>query len=183
MDPADTLDELLLRTRDGDQAAFARFYEATASRMFGLCLRMLDNNRADAEEALQEIYTTVWRRAGTFDPALARATTWLTALGRNKVIDRLRQQPRERQHDAATELETLPDDAPSPQDMAQMSDEYRRLRECMDQLDPHQQQSVREAFFTGLTYNDLATRRSVPLGTMKSWIRRALMQLRACLES
>ena len=77
---------------------------------------------------------------------------------------------------------TLVDDQPGPAVGAETSQEYQRLEHCLDELEPQQQKSVREAFFSGATYNELATRCKVPLGTMKSWIRRSLMQLRTCLD-
>ena len=84
--------------------------------------------------------------------------------------------------DDPSRFDDMVDPQPTPATDAETSQEHRRLQYCMDQLDPQQQSSVREAFFTGATYNELATRCKVPLGTMKSWIRRSLMQLRTCLD-
>jgi RNA polymerase sigma factor (sigma-70 family) len=84
--------------------------------------------------------------------------------------------------DDPSKLEQAVDDQPTPAVDAETSQEYGRLQKCLDALEPQQRDSVREAFFTGATYNELATRSKVPLGTMKSWIRRSLMQLRVCLE-
>ncbi len=174
------LNRLLIQTGRGDQKAFTELYARTSSILFGVCVRML-RDRAEAEEVLQETYTTAWRRASGFDPARAGAITWLVTLTRNKSIDRLRQHRDGRSDDATlTEFE---DDRPSPASAAETSEEYRRLERCLDGLEPRQSQSVREAFFTGATYNELAARMKVPLGTMKSWIRRSLIQLRACLET
>jgi len=173
------LNQLLIQTGHSDQKAFAELYKRTSSKLFGVCLRML-RDRGDAEDVLQEIYTTVWRRAAGFDAAKASAITWLTALSRNKAIDRLRQH-REELLDDPSRFEETVDGQPTPATYAEASQEYRRLQDCMDQLEPPQRESVREAFFTGATYNELAERRKVPLGTMKSWIRRSLMLLQACL--
>jgi RNA polymerase sigma factor (sigma-70 family) len=138
-------------------------------------------DRGEAEEVLQETYTTVWRRAASFDSAKASAITWLITLSRNKAIDRLRQH-REELLDDPSRLDEAVDEQPTPAADAEASQEYRRLQHCLDELEPQQRDSVREAFFTGATYNELATRCMVPLGTMKSWIRRSLMQLRTCLD-
>lgn len=127
-------------------------------------------------------YTTVWRRASSFDASKASAITWLVTLARNKAIDRLRQH-REELMDDPSRLDEVVDEQPTPAADAQTSQEYQRLQRCLDELEPQQQSSVREAFFTGATYNELAARCKVPLGTMKSWIRRSLMQLRTCLDS
>jgi RNA polymerase sigma-70 factor (ECF subfamily) len=174
------LNHLLKQTGRSDQKAFAELYKRTSSKLFGVCLRML-HNRSEAEEVLQETYVTVWRRAASFDATRASAITWLVTLSRNKAIDRLRQH-REELLDDPARLEETADIAPSPAMGAESSQEFRRLELCLDELEPQQKSSVREAFFTGATYNELATRCKVPLGTMKSWIRRSLMQLRTCLE-
>jgi RNA polymerase sigma factor (sigma-70 family) len=176
----DELNQLLLQTGRSDQKAFAELYKRTSSKLFGVCLRML-HDRGEAEEVLQETYTTVWRRAASFDAAKASAITWLITLSRNKAIDRLRQH-REELLDDPSRLDEAVDEQPTPATDAETSQEYRRLQRCLDELEPQQRDSVREAFFTGATYNELATRCMVPLGTMKSWIRRSLMQLRTCLD-
>lgn len=177
----DELNQLLQQTGRNDQKAFAELYKRTSSKLFGVCLRML-RDRGEAEEVLQETYTTVWRRADSFDAGRASAITWLVTLSRNKAIDRLRQHREELMDDPAR-LDDAADEQPTPAADAEISQEYQRLQRCLDELEPQQQNSVREAFFTGATYNELATRCKVPLGTMKSWIRRSLMQLRTCLDS
>jgi RNA polymerase sigma factor (sigma-70 family) len=173
------LNRLLIQTGHSDQQAFAELYRRTSSKLFGVCLRML-RDRGEAEDVLQEIYTTVWRRAAGFDAAKAGAITWLTTLSRNKAIDRLRQH-REELLDDPSKLEDTVDSQPTPAAYAEASEQYRRLQHCMDQLEPQHRESVREAFFTGATYNELAERCKVPLGTMKSWIRRSLLLLQTCL--
>jgi len=176
----DELNQLLLQTGRNDQKAFAELYRRTSSKLFGVCLRML-RDRSEAEDVLQETYTTVWRRAASFDAAKASAITWLVTLSRNKAIDRLRQH-REEQLDDPLKLNDIVDEQPSPTKGAETSQQHQRLEQCLDALEPQQQSTVREAFFTGATYNELATRCKVPLGIMKSWIRRSLMQLRAGLD-
>ena len=182
--PADERDELsqrLARVATGDQGAFAELYRRTSAKLFGVCLRMLGDH-GEAEEVLQEIYTAVWRRAGTFDARQASAMTWLMALARNKAIDRLRQRP-DHLPAQTMDLEHLVDEQPGPATQAEVSEAYRRLQQCLQALEPRQRQSVREAFFSGSTYSELAARCQVPLGTMKSWIRRGLLQLRTCLDA
>lgn len=176
-----TLEELLARTALRDRAAFEQLYQRTSPRLFGLCVRMM-RDRSEAEEVLQEGFITVWRRAEGFNPALASANTWLTTLVRNRAIDRLRQRREDTGADPL-DLERLPDDDRGPAAHAEASEDYARLEHCLEQLDPKHGRSVREAFFTGATYKELAMRCQVPLATMKSWIRRALMQLRTCLET
>jgi len=137
-------------------------------------------DRSEAEEVLQETYATVWQRAAGFDAAKAGAITWLITLSRNKAIDRLRQRREERLDDPSKLEETI-DVQPTPAARAEASQEYRRLQDCLDELEPQKRDSVREAFFSGATYNELAQRCKVPLGTMKSWIRRSLLLLQTCL--
>ena len=175
------LADLLRATARGHQDAFAELYRRTSSKLFGVCLRML-RERGAAEDTLQEIFTGVWRRAGSFDAARAGAMTWLITLARNKCIDRLRQR-RDKVSDDPIDLENLVDEQVGPAAGAENDQQYRRLQQCLDALEPKQKHSVREAFFSGATYNELADRCKVPLGTMKSWIRRGLLQLRACLDS
>lgn len=177
----ETLEQLLARTALRDRAAFERLYQRTSSRLFGLCVRMM-RDRGEAEEALQEAFITVWRRAEAYNPALASANTWLTTVVRNRIIDRLRQR-RELTPAEPIDLERLPDEQPGPAGHAEASQDYFRLERCLGQLDAKYSRSVREAFFTGATYKELAMRTQVPLATLKSWIRRALMQLRTCLET
>lgn len=177
----DTLEQLLTRTASQDQLAFAELYRQTSARLFGVCDRML-RDHGEAEEVLQEIFTIVWRRATSFEPGRAGALTWLIALTRNKAIDRLRQR-RERGRDEPLDLERLADERSGPAIQAEASQDYVRLHNCLEQLESNQRRSVREAFFSGATYKELAERCQVPLPTMKSWIRRGLMQLRTCLES
>ncbi len=173
------LNRTLRRVAEGDQQAFSDFYKLTAARVFAAIVRMI-HDRGEAEDVLQEVYTNAWRRADSFDPDRGSAMTWLLTLARNRTIDRMRQH-REAPLDeeAAAEIE---DEALTPQDSAQCSEERRRLEQCLAALDPQQGRAVREAFFSGATYSELAQRLSVPLGTMKSWIRRSLQQLKLCLE-
>lgn len=188
--PRAEIDQLLQQCARGDQRGFAELYRRTSPRLFALCLRML-RDRGVAEDVLQDIFVTVWRRAASFNPARGSAITWLIALARNRAIDRLRAQ-REIALDPLAALEHaigagdgLPDggmDVSSPALAAEGAQEYGRLQRCLEALDPQPQSYIREAFFRGATYNELARRGNVPLGTMKSWIRRGLLQLRKCLE-
>lgn len=178
-DDSARLVDLLRAVAQGDQSAFADLYRRTSAKLFGICLRML-RERGEAEDALQDVYISVWKRAGTFDPSRAAAMTWLITLARNRAIDRLRQH-RDDSLDEAT-IADLADEGPTPALNAELSQQRQRLERCIDALEPKQKSAVRAAFFTGATYNELAERDGVPLATMKSWIRRSLIRLRSCLE-
>jgi RNA polymerase sigma factor (sigma-70 family) len=173
------LNELLVRVAGGDQAAFAQLYRLSSARIFGVIVRMV-RDRGEAEELLQDVFTIAWRRADTFDSLRGSAMTWLITLARNRTIDRMRQH-REVPLDDEQALD-LPDEDPTPDALAEASQERLRLERCLESLGAQQRHVVREAFLSGATYSELAARLRVPLGTMKSWIRRSLMQLKTCLE-
>ncbi|HET7268285.1 MAG TPA: sigma-70 family RNA polymerase sigma factor [Oleiagrimonas sp.] len=173
----DALAGLLHAVGEGDRQAFAELYRHTSGKLYGVCLRVL-HSRDEADEILQEAYITVWRRAASFDAGRASPMTWLVTVTRNKAIDRLR---KHRETLTDEPIEQASDDPTPPAD-AQLSQERQRLQRCLDQLDAPQRHAVREAFFSGATYMQLAARQNVPLGTMKSWIRRSLIRLRTCLE-
>lgn len=169
----------LLHVAQGDQQAFAELYRLTSSYVFSVVLRMM-RDRGEAEDMLQDVYTSVWRRADAFDPARGSAMTWLITVARNRTIDCLRQH---REVPLGEEdMLDVADEAPTPAALAEFSEDRRRLEQCMAKLESQYRVAVREAFFSGATYSELAERLRVPLGTMKSWIRRSLMQLKVCLE-
>jgi RNA polymerase sigma factor (sigma-70 family) len=169
----------LLRTAGGDRAAFREVYHRTSVKLFGVCLRILPL-RHEAEEALQEVYLSVWQRAGSFNPERGSAMTWLITLARNRAVDRLRGAGKLAV--APIELaDEVPDPAPSVLTSIESSEDERRLAGCLDTLEGRDTLLLRAAFFEGSTYAELADRTSMPLGTIKSRIRRALIKLRECL--
>lgn len=173
------LGDLLAAVARGDRGAFELLYRRTSAKLFGICVRMLPQ-RSDAEDLLQEVYLTVWHKAAQFDAQRASPITWLAMIARNKCIDRLRVGGVERHQETIDGLD-LPDEA-QPGDPVEWHSEQRRLDQCLSGLEVRHQQVIRTAFFDGCTYEELASRTGVPLGTMKSWIRRSLIRLKACLE-
>jgi RNA polymerase sigma-70 factor (ECF subfamily) len=165
----------------GDRAALQTVYRLTSAKLFGVCLRIL-GERGEAEDALQEVYVTVWRKAAEFDASRASPMTWLIALARNRSIDRLRASRRSRNMDPIDAAAEIADTAFGADRNIENAQEYARLHGCLDGLASHERAALRGAFFDGSTYEDLASRMNVPLGTMKSWIRRAMIKLKACLE-
>jgi RNA polymerase sigma-70 factor (ECF subfamily) len=137
-------------------------------------------SQAEAEEVLQEVYVTVWNKADRFDPHKASPITWLAVLARNKAIDRLRL--RRLPTDPIDHASEVADDRPSALDVLETAQEHDRLNGCLDELDAQQRSMIRAAFLDGASYPELAEREGVPLGTMKSWIRRGLLRLRGCLQ-
>lgn len=175
------LAQWLADVADGDRLAFERLYRSTSSKLFGICSRLL-SDRAEAEDALQDVFTTIWHKAGQFDEARASAITWLAMVARNKCIDRLRGNANLRRSGSIDLAEQIADDGPDGLEAAERSEEGQRLEACMRELEADRQRLLRTAFFEGATYEELASRSNTPLGTVKSWIRRSLLKLKACLE-
>ncbi len=175
------LEALLAQVALGNRAAFETLYRETSARLFGICLRVLPE-RAEAEEVLQEVFTSVWRKASQFEPTRAAAMSWLGMMARNKAIDRLRAMPARAVRASLQFAQEMEDPAPSPAQQAEALTGRERLERCLEQLEPKRRSLIREAFFGGLTYEELAAHLQAPLGSIKSWIRRGLLQLRACLE-
>jgi RNA polymerase sigma-70 factor (ECF subfamily) len=178
--PNDTLTPLMARIAEGDRAALRALYQATSSKLFGVCLRIL-GDREESEDVLQDVYVTIWRRADRYDPARASVTTWLSTIARNRAIDRLRARgPLAR----AEPVDDLPiaDETPGAEHRLEAADDAVRLEGCLGELDERTRQVIRTAFFEGVTYEALAKRLDAPLGTVKSWIRRGLARLKGCLE-
>lgn len=170
---------LVAAVSGGDRAAFSELYERTSAKLYGICLRLLGSEQ-DAQDVLQDVYVTVWHKAALFDPAKAGTITWLAVLARNKAIDRLRRRRAPAQDIAAAA--DVPDEGPSAFEIVGNAQDIVRLRDCMDELDERPRAMIRSAFLGGATYPELAEQEGVPLGTMKSWIRRGLQRLRGCLE-
>ena len=171
----------LLAVGTGSAAAMADLYTRTSAKLYGICLRIL-RDEGEAEEVLQETYVTVWRKAGTYEEERASPITWLAVLARNKAIDRLRSKRPPASADLAEAAENVADGAPSALELMVEEGERGRIALCLDELEPRQQSAIRSAFFDGASYPALAEREGVPLGTMKSWVRRGLMRLKGCLE-
>lgn len=166
----------------GDRRALQEVYAATAPKLFGVVLRIVPN-RHEAEDVLQDIYLTVWNKAGSFDSERGSPITWLAAIARNKAIDRRRSMKAHGEELPATAAETIADGAPSAVDQLEWSQDRALLLACIETLEARIKTAICEAFLNGHTYDELAQRTGVPLGTMKSWIRRGLQKLRGCLES
>jgi len=173
------LEGLLRAVSGGDRRAFAMLYDRTSAKLYGICLRLM-GSEAEAQDVLQEAYVKIWSNAGRFDAAKASPITWLAVVARNKAIDRLRQRvPATDGIESAAEVE---DDTPSAFDLVGAQQDASRLADCLDELEEQPREAIRAAFLDGLSYPELAERDAVPLGTVKSWIRRGLQRLRGCLE-
>jgi RNA polymerase sigma-70 factor (ECF subfamily) len=178
MTPQD-ITKLIVRTAIKDRGAFDLLYRHTSAKLFGVCLRIL-NDRTEAEEALQEVYVKIWNKADRFAVSDLSPISWLAAVARNHSIDRLRQRraPTRPIDDAFD----IADPKPGPEALALAGGELDRVFVCMDELDADRAAAVRGAYISGESYADLAERFGVPLNTMRTWLRRSLLKLRECLE-
>lgn len=179
MTPAD-LARLLDRIAEGDRAAFQAVYDATSAKLFGVVLRIL-RDRDVAEDILQEAYVRIWDNAARFDATKASPITWMATIARNRAIDEVRRR-RPRLSDDAEALERIADPAPSPARQAEAREDLGRLDDCLKALEGERAQMVRLAYLDGLSREELAVRFGHPVGTIKSWLRRSLMQLRDCMD-
>ena len=171
----------LARIPGGDRAALQTVYRLASAKLFGVALRIL-GERSAAEDVLQDVFETVWRKAGDFDAGRASPMTWLIAITRNRAIDRLRATKTSRQMSPIDEAHEVADTAPIADSALENAQKHARLHGCLDTLANDERAALRGAFFDGNTYEDLAARTNVPLATMKSRIRRAMIKLKSCLE-
>lgn len=176
----DELAEMIARVALRDRAAFDALYAAMSPKLFGVLLRLL-RQRSEAEDALQEAFIRIWTRADRFTPGRMPAEAWLVTVTRNLAIDRLRaRKPESREID---EARAIPDETPGPRQRLEQADDRRRLEGCLEELDAARADAVVSAYIEGYTYQELAERHSVPLNTMRTWLRRSLMKLKECLEA
>lgn len=172
-------DDLISQIALGNRDAFRLVFERSSAKLLGVCLRIL-NDRAESEDALQEVYVKVWQRASTFQSGKASGMTWLISIARNHAIDRLRvRRPAGESIDGADQIE---DDSPSPEAASLAASEFRRVHDCLGELDPKHTEAVKKTYLGGLTYREVADELNIPLNTVKTWIRRSLIALRECMN-
>ena len=170
---------LLAAVAKGDQAAFERLYSATRAKLYGVLLRILGKPEL-ADDVMQETYLKVWRMAGKFDPTIASPITWMVAIARNRAIDIVRKK-------GDVSVEETPEamgvaaDTPAPLARREMTEELRRLLSCLGKLDPEKQRIVLLAYYSGWSREQLAQKLDIPVNTIKTWLRRSLLDIRECM--
>ncbi|MES2602069.1 MAG: sigma-70 family RNA polymerase sigma factor [Pseudomonadota bacterium] len=170
---------LLASVAKGDEAAFERLYAATRAKLFGVVLRIL--RRQDlAEEVVQEAYVKIWNNAGQFNPSLASPITWMVSIARNRAIDVVRKRSEASIEDEPVALEVA-SDIPDPLARREMTEELKRILECIGQLDPERQKLVLLAYYNGWSREQLSEKFNTPLNTVKTWLRRSMIEIRGCL--
>lgn len=172
---------LLAAVSKGDAAAFEKLYAATRAKLYGVVWRIL--RRADlAEEVLQEVYLRIWRSAGQFDATRATPITWMVAIARNRAVDLMRKRTESSLEDEQEALDVQADE-PHPLDRREMTEEFKRLLGCLGELDEERRRMILLAYYSGCTREEIAARFERPVNTVKTWLRRSLLQVRECLGS
>ncbi len=176
--PADA-DLLIAACAGGDRIALHRLYQSEAPRMLGIAMRFL-KRRALAEEAVHDAFVNIWNHAASFDPRAGRARAWIGTIVRNRALNILRGEERTELTDDFSTFEAESSEENPEQTVLRLSDN-NELKRCLGKLDEKRRHLIVLAYMHGLSHGELAERLKVPLGTMKSWIRRSLIQLRECL--
>lgn len=163
----------------GDQAAFERLYAATRAKLYGVVLRIL--RRQDlAEEVIQETYVKIWNGAGQFNPAMSSPITWMASIARNRAIDIVRKKTEVSIEEQPQAMEVAAD-SPDPLARREMTEELKRLLECIGRLEPDRQRLVLLAYYNGWSREQLAEKFAAPVNTVKTWLRRSMLDIRECL--
>ena len=175
---------LLDRIARQDQAALKALYDSCAGKLYGLALRVV-RQREFAEDALQEAFLKIWRSAPDYSASLSPPLAWMGLIVRSSALDLLRRRAAERTH-LTQEIDegladTLDGGGPTPLDTAQASEQARALSQCLSRMDNKHRELVNLAYLRDLSHSELATQLQLPLGTVKTWIRRGLDQLRLCM--
>ena len=182
--PDTQLIALINRVALADESALRELYELTSSKLYGVAVRVV-SNRSWAEDVLQEAFINIWRIAGDYKATLSPPMAWLCLIVRSRGLDFLRRRNSDRA-DAVQELDdvmsdTIEGDSANPMDTALAGEQAWALHQCLSQLGNRQREVVSLAYLRDLSHGELAEQLKLPLGTVKTWIRRGLEQLRGCM--
>lgn len=183
--PDTQLIALLDRVALADESALKELYEMTSSKLYGVAVRVV-SNKSWAEDVLQEAFINIWRIAGDYKASLSPPMAWMCLIVRSRGLDFLRRRTSDRA-DAVQELDdvlsdTLEGNSANPMDTALAGEQAWALHQCLSQLDNKQREVVSLAYLRDLSHGELAEQLKLPLGTVKTWIRRGLEQLRGCMS-
>lgn len=183
-DDTQQLKTLLAAVAKKDARAFRSLYDAASPKLFGFVLRILIK-REWAEEVLQESFVSIWNNAASYQPHLAAPMTWMTTIVRNKAFDMLRRVDDTVEIDNDTfdkeVMEALESPDPTPIESLQITDDAKALARCFKRLEGLHRQAIALAFYHDLSHGEVAEQLKLPIGTVKTWIRRGLERLRMCL--
>jgi RNA polymerase sigma factor (sigma-70 family) len=173
----------IARIINRDEAALAALYDALVGRVFGLALRIV-HQHALAEEITEDVFWQVWRQAPRFDATRGCAMAWLMTIARSRALDALRRAASPELHDeGAIAAAGDADGGANPFDLLSAIDEHNHLHAALQTIDAQPRQLLALAFFRGLTHDEIAQHTGLPLGTVKSHLRRSLLQLRERLQA
>uniref|UniRef100_UPI0035C9F427 sigma-70 family RNA polymerase sigma factor n=1 Tax=uncultured Sphingomonas sp. TaxID=158754 RepID=UPI0035C9F427 len=178
--PQQAITLALLRTGQADREAFRELYGLTSSKLFGICVRVCRDQGA-AQDMLQDVYVTIWNRASAFDPSRGSAIAWMSTLARNRCIDWVRAEYVRRSEPIEGAWE-IADSLPLISETMLAGEASVGLLACLATLQTRERDAIYGAFFGGLTHADMAVMQGVPVGTMKSWVRRGLLKLRKAID-
>jgi RNA polymerase sigma-70 factor, ECF subfamily len=170
---------LLAAVARQDEAALERLYAATRAKLYGIVLRIL--RRQDlAEEVIQETYVKIWNSAAQFDPAMSAPITWMAAIARNRAIDLVRKRSELSIEEEPNAIDAAAE-TPDPLARREMSEELKRLLECIGRLEPGRQRLMLLAYYNGWSREQLAVKFDAPVAAVETWLRRSMMEIRECL--
>lgn len=175
-----SLVELIEQTAAGDESAFEQLHAATSVWFRSICRQFL-SDKADVEDAMQNIYVSIWVGAKQFDRDHAEGHGWLATVAQNRAIDRYRRQPGRDEVLPIELASAIEDPGLSPPDFAEGLARGTRLHAQLQRLDGRSRQLIRKSFFVSLSHTQLAASEQLPLGSVKSIIRKGLLQLRSRL--
>ncbi len=178
------LEVLLKHMSDGQELALEQLYDQTVARVYAMAIVIL-RNREDAEEVVCDTYSQAWNQANRFSAERSTVLGWLTMMCRSRALDRLRQRRRRERpllRDGIETLAEIPEDGVSAEEFVALLQTGSRLRAAISSLSTQRQRFISLAFLEGLSHEEIAARTGTALGTVKSHVRRALVELRAALN-
>lgn len=179
---SDAQTDLLARCALGDRRAFERLYRETAKPLLGVIQRIVAS-RSESEEVLQEVYLEIWRKASSYRADMASPMTWMRVVARGRAIDYVRHRGTGADRETGeVPLDIFADEAVGPAGHASEAQERTLLVRCLEQLPDTQRKVIFAVYVYGFSQQEVATKEAMPLGTVKSWARRALQYLRQCLR-
>jgi RNA polymerase sigma factor (sigma-70 family) len=175
---------LIERVSKKDTEALKKLYAATSGKMLGIAMRII-GNREQAEDILQDAYLKIWRIAEDYRQSLSPPIAWMGIIVRSRALDVMRKNATEKHLQGSDidddGMQALDDAAENPMDTALASEQAWALHECLKKIEAKPREVLVQAYFKDLSHGELAAQLSLPLGTVKTWIRRSLEQLRTCL--
>jgi RNA polymerase sigma-70 factor (ECF subfamily) len=176
------LRRLLTACAKRDKLAFTHLYESTSTKLFGILLHILKRHDL-AQECLQEVYLKIWNNAGDYKPHVSAPLTWMTSIARYQALDLLRRQRRELIEAETGSISEQVDQVASPEEQVTANSYENMLDHCLCQLKSDQRQVFVLAYYKGLTHSELAQHTAMPVGTIKTWIRRGMKEVKRCMTA